>query len=257
MINNSEYFNDLLFNLKTNKNNQIINNFIINNKYQKMLNFSKLMVQASNFARQLQLMPNNYMNPSTFAEMIKKNFKPFSNLVDIEILNKSDLIKKQMGLIRSVGNASSQKNEPKLISIKFKNSKPKFAIVGKGITFDTGGINLKPSAYLAGMQYDMSGAAIAAGVMYAFCLNKMKPDFAVVMPLAVNEIGANCTKVGDVITSYSKKTVEITNTDAEGRLILADGITYAIKDLGVKSVLTIATLTGAIVVALGDMYTGF
>ncbi len=257
MINNSEYFNDLLFNLKTNKNNQIINNFIINSKYQKMLNFSKLMVQASNFARQLQLMPNNYMNPSTFAEMIKKNFKPFNNLVDIKILNKSDLIKKQMGLILSVGNASNQKNEPKLISIKFKNSKPKFAIVGKGITFDTGGINLKPNAYLAGMQYDMSGAAIAAGVMYGFCLNKMKPDFAVVMPLAVNEIGANCTKVGDVITSYSKKTVEITNTDAEGRLILADGITYAIKDLGVKSVLTIATLTGAIVVALGDMYTGF
>ena len=107
------------------------------------------------------------------------------------------------------------------------------------------------------MQYDMSCAAIAAGVMYAFCLNKMKPDFSVVIPLAVNEIGANCTKVGDVITSYSKKTVEITNIDAEGRLILADGITYAIKDLGVKSVANIAKLTGAIIVTLGDIYTGF
>ena len=257
MITNSEYFNNLPFNLKTSKKNEIVINFIINNRYQKLLKISKVMVEANNFARKMQLMPNNYMNPTTFAEMIKKSFKPFSNLIDIKILNKTDLIKKQMGLILSVGNASNQKNEPKLIVIKFKNSKPKFAIVGKGITFDTGGVNLKPSNHLSGMQYDMSGAAIAAGVMYAFCLNKMWPNLAVVLPLAVNEIGSNCTKVGDVITSYSKKTIEITNTDAEGRLILADGITYAIKDLGVKSVATIATLTGAIIVALGDLYTGF
>lgn len=257
MLNSSEYFNHLPFNLKTTKETEIINNFIYDKKYQNLVNKAKLMSQANNFARQMQLMPNNYMNPTTFADMIKKAFKPFSNQIEIRIFNKSDLIKKQMGLILAVGNASNKANEPKLISIKFKNSKPKFALIGKGITFDTGGINLKPSGHLTGMQYDMSGAAIAAGVMYAFCLNKMKPNFAVVMPLAVNEIGSNCTKVGDVITSYSKKTVEITNTDAEGRLILADGITYAIKDLGVKSVATIATLTGAIVVALGDLYTGF
>lgn len=257
MLNCSEYFNHLPFNLKTTKNVEIINNFVYDKKYKKLVNNAKLMVKANNFARQMQLMPNNYMNPTTFAGMIKKTFKPFSNQIEIKIFNKSDLIKKQMGLILSVGNASNKANEPKLISIKFKNSKPKFALVGKGITFDTGGINLKLSGHLTGMQYDMSGAAIAAGVMYTFCLNKMKPNFAVVMPLAVNEIGSNCTKVGDVITSYSKKTVEITNTDAEGRLILADGITYAIKDLGVKSVATIATLTGAIIVALGDLYTGF
>ncbi len=254
---NCEYFNNLPFNLKTSKNNEINVNFIINNEYQKLLKVSKVMVEANNFARKMQLMPNNYMNPTTFAEMIKKTFKPFNNLLDIKVLNKSDLVKKRMGLILSVGNASNQKHEPKLVSIKFKNSKPKFAIIGKGITFDTGGINLKPTNHLVGMQYDMSGAAIAAGVMYAFCLNKMKPNLAVVMPLAVNEIGDNCTKVGDVIISYSKKTVEITNADAEGRLILADGITYAIKDLGVKSVTTIATLTGAIIIALGDLYTGF
>lgn len=257
MLNSSEYFNHLPFNLKTTTNDKIINNFIYDKKYQKLVDKAKLMSQANNFARQMQLMPNNYMNPTTFADMIKKTFEPFSNQIEIKILNKSDLIKKQMGLILAVGNASTKANEPKLISIKFKNSKPKFALIGKGITFDTGGINLKPSGHLTGMQYDMSGAAIAAGVMYAFCLNKIKPNFAVVMPLAVNEIGSNCTKVGDVITSYSKKTVEITNTDAEGRLILADGITYAIKDLGAKSVATIATLTGAIVVAFGDLYTGF
>ena len=203
-MNNSEYFNNFLFNLKTDRNNEIINNFIINSKYQKVFNASILMVQATNFARQMQSMLNIYLNPLTFAEMIKNTFKPFNNLVDIKILNKSDLIKKHIGLILSVSNASNQKNEPKLISIKFKNTKPKFAIVGKGIIFDTGGINLKPSIHLIGMQYDMSGAAIAAGVMYAFCLNKMKPDFSVVIPLAVNEIGANCTKVGDIITSYSK-----------------------------------------------------
>ena len=108
-MNNSEYFNNFLFNLKTDRNNEIINNFIINSKYQKVFNASILMVQATNFARQMQSMPNNYMNPFTFAEMIKKTFKPFNILVDIKILNKSDLIKKHMGLILSVSNVSNQK----------------------------------------------------------------------------------------------------------------------------------------------------
>lgn len=256
-LTNHELLNFLPFNLKSYKKYKITNNFIIDKRYQKLINNSKLMVDAFNFSRELQLMPSNYLNPNSFAQKIKKLFEPYKNILEIKILNKQDLAKKKMNLVLAVGNASNEVNSPKLISIKFKNKKPTFAIVGKGITFDTGGINLKPGTHMTGMQYDMSGAAIATGIMYACCLNKIKPNFAVVMPLAANDIGSNCTKVGDVITSYSKKTVEITNTDAEGRLILADAITYAIKDLGVKSITTIATLTGAIVIALGDVYTGY
>ena len=256
-LTNHELLNFLPFNLKSDKKPKITNNFIVDKKYQKLVDNSKLMVDAFNFSRELQLMPSNYLNPNSFAQKIKKLFEPYKNILEIKILNRQDLAKKKMNLILSVGNASNEANSPKLISIKFKNTKPTFAVVGKGITFDTGGINLKPGVHMTGMQYDMSGAAIAAGIMYAFCLNKIKPNFAVVMPLAVNDIGSNCTKVGDVITSYSKKTVEITNTDAEGRLILADAMTYAIKDLGVKSIATIATLTGAIIIALGDVYTGY
>ena len=254
---NHELLNFLPFSLKSDKKSKITNNFIFDKKYQKLIDNSKLMVDAFNFSRELQLMPSNYLNPNSFAQKIKNLFEPYKNILEIKILNKQDLIKKKMNLILAVGNASNETNSPKLISVKFKNTKPTFAVVGKGITFDTGGINLKPGVHMTGMQYDMSGAAIAAGTMYACCLNKIKPNFAVIMPLAVNDIGSNCTKVGDVITSYSKKTVEITNTDAEGRLILADAMTYAIKDLGVKSIATIATLTGAIVISLGDVYTGY
>ena len=256
-LTNHELLNFLPFSLKSNEKTKVTNNFIIDKKYQKLVDNAKLLVDAFNFSRELQLMPSNYLNPNSFAQKVKKMFEPYKDILEIKILNKENLAKKKMNLILAVGNASTEANSPKLISIKFKNSKPKFAVVGKGITFDTGGINLKPSMHLTGMQYDMSGAAIAAGIMYACCLNKIKPDFAVVMPLAVNDIGSNCTKVGDVITSYSKKTVEITNTDAEGRLILADAMTYSIKDLGVKSIATIATLTGAMIIALGDVYTGY
>ena len=215
------------------------------------------LAKAFNLARGLQLSPSNYLNPTRFVKLVNKYFAPFKDKVNIKILNSEQIKKKGMGLLYAVGQGSTKENGPMLLSITFKKSKPDFTLVGKGITFDTGGINLKPSSALRGMQYDMSGASIAIGIMYAFALLNKTPKFGIVIPLAQNDISANCVKFGDVLTAYNGKTVEMTNADAEGRMALADAVTYAIKDLKTKNVATIATLTGGVIVAFGDVYSAY
>ena len=217
----------------------------------------KALSEAFNFARKVELMPSNILNPKKFVAEVTKLFAPYKNSVNIKVLNAEQIEKKGMGLLSAVGKGSTKNDGPMLLSITFKKSKPDFTLVGKGITFDTGGINLKPSSALKGMQYDMVGASIAVAVMYAFAALHKSPKFGIVVPLAENDISANCSKVGDVMKAYNGKTVEMTNTDAEGRLILADAVTYAIKDLKAKNVATIATLTGGVIVALGDIYTAY
>lgn len=243
------------FSCKTSKKEITSHNFQINqpNTISKIKNI----VAAENFTRKLQLMPANMLNPTEFIKQVKKEFKPFSNIVSINVLNSIALKEKGLNLLSGVGKGSTKENQPALLTISFKkNKKPETALIGKGVTFDTGGISLKPSAFLEGMQYDMSGAAIVAGTILAFAKNKLTPNFVGVIPLANNDIGNNAFKVSDVLKAYNKKTIEITNTDAEGRLILADAMTYAIKDLHVKKLITIATLTGSVVMALGEEYTG-
>ncbi len=253
----NETINALPFSKKS-ECNKINNNFIISNqlwkKYEKKVN---ALVESHNLAQKLMLMPHNYLNPSVFIDEAIKALLPYMDKLDFIVLNKEGLVEKKMGLILGVSAGSNENNEPKFLAVKFKNDNPNFVLVGKGVTFDTGGINLKPSNGLKGMQYDMSGAAISLSVFLACLKLNLKPNFGIVIPLVVNDIGSNSTKVGDILTSYSKKTVEITNTDAEGRLILADALTYAFKDMKAKSAATIATLTGAITVAFGDVYTGY
>jgi leucyl aminopeptidase len=254
---NHELAYNLPFNLKTKKNSEITHNYIIGKIYISYIYQIENIIYGYNFARKLQLMPNNYLNPEKFAKIVVNEFKKYSGLVEVSVLNKSDIEKKKMGLILGVSQGSNDIDACKLLIIKPKNICPEFTVIGKGITFDTGGVNLKPPRAITDMQYDMSGAAIAVSLMLLFLKEKIKPNFNIVVPLAINNISENSIKVHDVLMSYASKSVEIIDTDAEGRLLLADAISYAIKDLNAKSIITVATLTGAISVGLGENYTGY
>jgi len=164
---------------------------------------------------------------------------------------------KKLGLHLAVNQGSNK--EPKLIIVKYNGSSKKgdyTAFIGKGMTFDTGGINLKPSGHIETMRMDMSGAAAVVGTLKNAIALNLKKNILFVVSLAENAIGSSAFKPGDVIRGYSGKTVEIGNTDAEGRLVLADAISYIVKNYKPARLIDIATLTGACVVALGHDYTG-
>lgn len=177
--------------------------------------------------------------------------------VKVTILNKRQLEKEKLGLILSVARGSV--NEPYLIVMEYmgaKKSKENILLVGKGVTYDTGGLNLKPTGSMENMRCDMGGAATVLALMQVIKELKLPLNIAAIIPTTENGIDANSYKPGDVYTSYAGKTVEITNTDAEGRLILADAISYGIKKMQPTCIIDYATLTGAIMVALGDKVTG-
>ena len=162
-----------------------------------------------------------------------------------------------MDLLLAVGNGSSC--DPALIQLEYRGdpkSKDLTLIVGKGVTFDTGGLNLKPTGHIEDMRGDMGGAAAALGIVKAAAAIKLKKNFVVVIPSTENAIGSKAFKPGDTYRSYLGKTVEIGNTDAEGRLILADALAYGQKKFSPNRILDMATLTGAIVIALGTERSG-
>lgn len=177
--------------------------------------------------------------------------------VKIEVLNKTQLKKKGLNLHLAVNQGSA--NEPKLIIIRYQGAEPKSpytALVGKGITFDTGGLNLKLSGNIETMKMDMGGAAAVMGTLQNILALKPKCNIIFAVGLAENVIDAKAYKPGDVITGYAGKSVEIANTDAEGRLVLADAISYIVKNDNPKRIIDIATLTGACIIALGHDYSG-
>ena len=235
------------------------NIFSINlDKYAKELREYEVVAEAQSFTRKLQDMPSNYMYPESFVKEVKQQFKGLKN-VSIKVLDTPDLLKKKMYLLTGVGQAATKsKNSPKLLQIEYKNSnsKDKFVFVGKGVCFDSGGYNLKTGQHMRWMKMDMSGAAIVAGAMYAIATNKVKANVSILCPLVLNLINEEAQKPDDVVVSYSGKTIEIDNTDAEGRLILADALTYAAKDLKATHIFDVATLTGAMIYSLGETYTG-
>lgn len=205
-------------------------------------------------ARDLVNTPGNLLTPTHLAkkaiEIAEKHGMEYS------ILERAEMEKLGMGALLAVAQGSDQ--PPKMIVMKYKgepNWENVLAFVGKGLTFDTGGISLKPSASMEEMKMDMGGSASVLGAMEV--IGRLKPNCNVlaVIPSSENMPNGNALKPGDVITSLSGKTIEVKNTDAEGRLILADGITYA-KQLGASYIVDLATLTGAVLVALGDCTTG-
>lgn len=175
----------------------------------------------------------------------------------VTALGKKEIEKAKLGLLLAVNRGSAL--DPALIIIEYKGnptSHDKTVIVGKGITYDTGGLNLKPTGSMETMKCDMAGAAACIGTMLAVSLLKLKVNVTAVIPTTENGIDAKSFKPGDIYTSFLGKTVEVMNTDAEGRLILADALAYAIKKINPSRIIDIATLTGAIDVALGPEATG-
>lgn len=220
----------------------------------KSLKIAKLV----NNARRLQATPPNICNSEWLAKEIKSMFSKISNSnFKIKVLNREEIEKEKMNLFLSVNRGSAY--EPKLVVIEYNgnpNSKEKIAFVGKGITFDSGGYNLKPSQHIRGMKFDMSGAAICAMAIKGVIELNAKSNVCAVLPLTDNKISSNAQTPDSIWTSMSGKTVEVNNTDAEGRLILADAITYAIKYFNPSQIIDVATLTGAIIISLGSTFTG-
>ena len=199
--------------------------------------------------------PGNYLTPEMFAADITEKLTPAG--VEVTVLSGEQLENLGMGALLAVGNSSD--NKPRLIVMKYtgnKNSDKVFGYVGKGVTVDTGGYSLKNSAGLMYTKGDMGGAAAVAGAIYAIAKNNLKVNVVAVIPAAENRLSNQSHIPGDVVTSMNGKTIEILNTDAEGRLILADAITYAVREAKVTHLVDVATLTGAVVGALGTVAAG-
>lgn len=211
-------------------------------------------VAGMNLTRDLGNLPGNICTPTYLANEAKKLAKTFG--LKCLILEKAAMEKLGMHSLLAVAKGSHQ--PPKFIVLEYnggkKTEKP-VVLVGKGITFDTGGISLKPAAEMDEMKYDMCGAASVLGTLRAVAGMKLPINLVVIVPTTENMPGGSATRPGDIVTSMSGQTIEILNTDAEGRLILCDALTYA-ERLKPAAVVDVATLTGACVVALGQVATG-
>lgn len=206
------------------------------------------------FVRDLVNMPPNELTPRKFVDTATALCK--GDAIFIEVLNKWNLEKRNMGGIVSVGKGSM--NPPQLLSVAYTGdpeSRDVLAVVGKGITYDSGGLSLKSRAGMEHMKSDMAGAATALGVIRALMLLKYPVNVLAVMPLAENVPSGMSYHVDDVITMFNGATVEVKNTDAEGRLVLADAVAYA-QSKGARKVIDLATLTGACITALGTVRSG-
>ena len=218
------------------------------------VNAGSVVGEAINFTRDLANEPGGYMTPTDMAERARDIANEFG--LSIDVLDEARMEQEGMGSLLSVSRGS---DEPaKLIILKYTpagaegDDKELLSFVGKGVTFDSGGISLKPGENMELMKYDMTGAATVLGVMRAIA--QLKPPIPIlgVAPCTENLPSGKATKPGDVVKAMTGKTIEIINTDAEGRLILADAIAYA-KKLGATRVIDMATLTGAVSIALGDV----
>ena len=222
----------------------------------QLLDQGQAVAAGVNVARDLSNEPPNVVYPESFAARAKAMAKTAG--LNCKVIDYKEVVRKKMGLLDAVGRGSE--NKPCMVHLSYvpkgKASGKKIVFVGKGVTFDTGGISLKPGAGMHEMKHDMSGAANVFGLMQAIAA--LRPDIEVhgITPLAENMPAGNAYRPGDIWTSYLGKTVEIQNTDAEGRLILADALTYAVE-LKPDFLVDNATLTGAAVVALGTTCSGW
>ena len=209
---------------------------------------------GADLARTLGNLPPNLCTPSYLADEARKLAKQYK--LGVEVLERKDMERMGMGALLAVTRGSHQ--PPKLIVLRYagtaKSKKP-LVLVGKGITFDTGGISLKPAPEMDEMKFDMSGAGSVLGAIRAFAGMRAPVNVVGVIPTCENMPGGAATRPGDIVTTMSGQTVEILNTDAEGRLILCDALTYA-QRFDPEAVVDIATLTGACVIALGHVATG-
>ena len=217
---------------------------------EKTATTAKIVTEATCLVRDLVNQPASHITPITLAQAAQKLPKP----IKITVYDKKALQKMNMGAILAVNKGSSI--EPRLIILEYKGSNDKpIALVGKGVTFDSGGLNIKSETGMETMKMDMAGAAAVIGTFKAAAELKLPVNLIGVLPCTENMINGEAYKPGDIIHTYSGKTIEVANTDAEGRVILADALTYA-QEFKPKAIIDLATLTGACVVALGPTYAG-
>jgi len=220
------------------------------------LRAGRIIAESQNFTRDLVTEPANRLTPTLLA--VRARQMAAEQGLEFEVLDREQMARLGMGALLGVAAGSSE--PPALIVVRYRPEQPSsgpmhLGLVGKGVTFDSGGISIKPSENMDKMKYDMAGAAAVLGAMRAIA--QLKPSISVtaVVPAVENMPGGHAQRPGDIVTTLSGKTVEVLNTDAEGRLILADAITYA-KRLGCTHLADAATLTGAVVVALGNVNVG-
>jgi leucyl aminopeptidase len=214
---------------------------------------ARIVAEAQNRARDLQNTPANVATPSFLASRAEE-IAAGSDSLTVEVLGRPELERKGMGGLLAVSQGGVE--EPKMIVLRYsRGGNSTLGLIGKGVTFDTGGISLKPGAGMQEMKMDMSGAAAVLETVAAIAELELPLDLIAVVPSTENMPSGTAIKPGDVITQYSGKTIEVNNTDAEGRLILADALAYA-AELGAERLVDIATLTGAVEVALGSTYPG-
>jgi leucyl aminopeptidase len=203
--------------------------------------------------RELVTEPANIIYPESFVERVRGPLTAVG--VEIEVLGEAEMAKLGMGALLGVSQGS--RREAQLLVLRWKGADvDPVAFVGKGVTFDTGGISIKPAAGMEDMKWDMGGAGAVAGAMLALAGRKAKANVIGVCGLVENMPDGNAQRPGDVVTSMSGKTIEVINTDAEGRLVLCDAITWVQRTHGVKTIVDLATLTGAMIVALGHEHGG-
>ncbi len=242
---------------KTKKRNELITFNILGNKnkpsVQNQAKF-KALEEGTFFARDLVSEPGNVLHPDEYAKrlgLLKKDG------LKVSIIDEKKLKKLGMNALLGVGQGSVRGSY--LVIMEWKgtknNSKP-LAFVGKGVCFDTGGYSLKPAKFMEDMTYDMAGSAAVVGLMKTLALRKAKVNAVGVVGLVENMVSGNAQRPGDIVKSYSGKSIEILNTDAEGRLVLADALTYTEEKFNPKFIIDLATLTGAIIVSLGSEYAG-
>ena len=241
---------------KTKKEQRIISVNVIGNKKpssQKQLKF-KALEEGTFYARDLVSEPGNVLHPDEYAKrlaLLKKDG------LKVNVYDEKKLKKFGMHALLGVGQGSIRGSY--LVTMEWngsKNNEKPLAFVGKGVCFDTGGYSLKPAKFMEDMTYDMAGSATVAGLMKSLALRKAKINAVGVVGLVENMVSGNAQRPGDIVKSYSGKTIEVLNTDAEGRLVLADALTFTERKFKPKFIVDLATLTGAIIVCLGSEYAG-
>jgi leucyl aminopeptidase len=215
---------------------------------------ARIAAEAENFARELQDLPSNVVTPSYLAGRAKAIAEEHSS-VTCEVMGRKEITEKGMGGLVAVSQGTAE--EPQLIVLRYQagGDGETIGLVGKGVTFDSGGISIKPSGGMHEMKMDMSGAAAVLEAVSAIAKLEVPINILAVIPSTENMPSGTAIKPGDIITQLNGKTVEVNNTDAEGRLILADALAYSVE-LGADRIVDLATLTGAVIVALGSTYAG-
>ncbi len=230
-------------------------NLLGDEKFQEEIDQAKILSEGTNLARSLAHTPANIINPLTLAELCQEIAE--ENGLDFKVIDDKELKKMGAGAIVGVGQGSQTPSRLIIMEYAGKNpDKKPVVLVGKAITFDTGGYSIKTSAGMVGMKYDKCGGVTVAAIMQTVAKLGLDTPVIGLIPAAENMISKQAYRPSDIVTSLSGKTIEVTNTDAEGRLILCDAMTYAQKNYDPQSLIDIATLTGGVIVALGAVRAG-